>query len=358
MAQIKFSNNNPVFFNTLRKRVNAYFTENQIKQTGNNKLFFKTIILFATLFTSYVWLVFFTPAQAFFSIGICVIMGLTMAAIGFNVFHDGAHGSYSENKFLNNVMSCSLNLLGGSSFIWKHKHNINHHSYTNIEGMDDDIDIEPLLRTNASQQKKWFHKFQHIYSFALYCLTYVFWVYYNDFKKYFSGKVSKFSPLKKMSVTEHIMFWVTKLVYTYIFILLPAQRLGWGNLLTGYAVVTLVCGVVIAYVFQLAHIHDDADFVAPDDVVYTVENEWAIHQINTTINFDTKSKVIGWFCGGLNFQVEHHLFPKISHIHYPEINKIVKQTCEEFNIAYKEFPTVFSAIKSHLFHLRKLGIAA
>lgn len=358
MTKIKFNNKNPEFFNELRSRVESYFETKKIKQTGNYKLYAKTAILFSVLVGSYITLVFFTPSSVFVCIMLCIVLGINFAAIGFNVMHDGAHGSYSSKKWINEAMSYSLNVLGGSSYMWKLKHNINHHSYTNIEGLDDDIDIKPFIRVHESQDGKWFHKFQHIYGILLYGLTYLFWVFFNDFKKYFSSKIADYTPLRKMDLKEHFIFWITKVTYVGTFIVLPIFFTSVLYTVIGYLIVVFVCGLVIAIVFQLAHIIEDMDFIDTDGNSQKIETEWAIHQINTTANFATKSKSMTWFMGGLNFQIEHHLFPKISHIHYPQIQKIVKQVCEEFNITYKEFPTVLSAVRSHLLHLKAMGSAA
>lgn len=357
MAKIKFDNKNPEFFNVLKDRVHEYFETKNIKQTGNYKLFTKTAILFSILIACYTILVFFTPASNLLSVAICILLGINFASIGFNIMHDGAHGSYSTKKWVNEIMSLSLNVLGGSSYMWKLKHNINHHSYTNIEGMDDDIDIKPFIRVHPEQDGKWFHRFQHIYSFLLYGLTYLFWIYFNDFKKYFGGQVSKFVPLRKMDLKEHVIFWTTKIVYVFLFLLLPFYFAGVVKTLVGYSIVVFVTGLVIAIVFQLAHIVEDMPFIDTNGTSHKIETEWAIHQINTTADFATKSKTMTWFMGGLNFQVEHHLFPKISHIHYPQIHKIVKQACKEFNVNYREFPTVISAVQSHLLHLKAMGTA-
>ncbi len=357
MSTVKFNNKNAVFFNTLRDRVNNYFSENNIKPTGNVHLFSKTAILLSTLFASYLFLVFFTPESIWVSLAVCTLMGFIMAGVGFNVLHDGAHGSYSQYKVVNEMMAYTLNLLGGSSFIWKQKHNINHHSYTNIEGMDDDIDIKPFIRVSTAQKKYWYHRFQHIYGLLLYGLTYLFWIYYNDFKKYFLQKVTPDVNLPKMSFMEHLVFWVTKLGYIGVFVVLPSVMVGFWSTLIGYGVAVFVTGVVIAVVFQLAHVHGEAEFFAPTGDTTIIENEWAIHQVKTTSNFATKNKIISWFSGGLNYQIEHHLLPRISHIHYPQISKIVRETCREFNIKYSEFPTLFSAIKAHLVYLRKVGVA-
>ncbi len=358
MAKIKFNKSNALFFNTLRNRVDEYFNEKKIAYTGNFQLYLKTGILLSILFVCYTILVFFTPESAWLSLGICAIMGLDMAAIGFNIMHDGAHGSYSSKKWVNDMMSYSLNMLGGSSFMWKLKHNINHHSYTNIEGMDDDIDIKPFIRVHLDQKGYWFNRFQHIYGLLLYGMTYLFWIFLNDFKKYFSRKISDFTPIRKMKTSEHIAFWLTKIGYVGLFLILPFYNAGVINTLIGYSVVVFVTGLVIAIVFQLAHVVEDAPFIDTHGEDTKIETEWAVHQINTTFNFATKNKMISWFLGGLNFQVEHHLFPKISHVHYPALNQILINTCKEFNINYNEFPTVISAIRSHLLHLKQIGSAA
>jgi linoleoyl-CoA desaturase len=358
MAKIKFNNSNAIFFNTLRERVDQYFSDKHIQYTGNYKLYLKTIILLSILVALYVTLVFFTPASGWLSLALCALLGFDMAAIGFNVMHDGAHGSYSSKKWINNMMSYSLNMMGGSSFMWKLKHNVNHHSYTNIEGMDDDIDIRPWIRVHPSQPGHWFHRFQHVYGMLLYGLTYLFWVFMNDFKKYFSRKISDFTPIREMKFSEHFAFWATKIGYVGLFIILPFFFAGVVNTIIGYLVMVFVCGLAIAIVFQLAHVVEDAPFIDTNGESTKIETEWAVHQINTTFNFATRSKVVSWLLGGLNFQVEHHLFPKISHVHYPQLNKIVKQTCKEFNVGYNEFPTVISAIKSHLNHLKIVGNAA
>mgnify|MGYP000863913908 CR=1 FL=1 len=355
---IKFANNQSQFFNTLRKRINQYFDENKIKVTGNLKLYAKTIILVSLLVADYVWLVFYTPHYTLVSLMLCAIMGFLFAAIGFNVMHDGAHGSYSTKSWLNNMMAHSLELLGGSSYMWKYKHNVAHHSFTNIEGMDEDIDIKPFLRVNKSQKWYWIHQFQHIYSLLLYGFTYIMWIYFNDLKKYFSKKVTDATPIPNMKAKDHLIFWGTKLGYLAIFLVIPVWQVGIGKTLLGYGMLVFVCGVLIAITFQLAHVNDQAEFISPTGANYEIENEWAIHQINTTANFATKQKWHAWFWGGLNYQIEHHLFPRISHIHYPAISKIVKQTCKEFGVAYNEFPTVVSAIYSHLMHLKALGVRA
>ncbi|HOS48105.1 MAG TPA: acyl-CoA desaturase [Bacteroidia bacterium] len=355
MAKITFNNRQSPFFDALRSKIDNYFEEHKISPTGNMKLWSKTIILAIAAVTVYLLLV-FTHLPIAAQLGLCAVLGFNLASIGFNVMHDGAHGSYSKNKHLNNIMSYSLNIMGGSSFMWKIKHNVIHHSFTNIEGVDDDIMVGPLMRINEQQKKYWIHRFQHIYWVLLYGLTYFVWIFWNDFQKYFTHKIGP-TPIRKMKLSEHIGFWLTKIGYLTFFIILPAYNHGILATLAGYAVVLFVTGLVIAVIFQLAHVVEDTKFPAPDPTSNKIENEWALHQIYTTANFATNSKTISWFMGGLNFQVEHHLFPKISHIHYPQISKLVRETCQEFNVQYIEYPTIWSAIGAHLRHLRQLGRA-
>jgi len=354
ISKVSFNNKNSPFFDALRSKVDNYFKSNNIKQTGNYKLFIKTGILLSLITATYIVLVFFTP-PVWISISLCCLFGLNLAAIGFNVMHDGAHGSFSSKRFVNEAMAYSLNLMGGNSFLWKAKHNLNHHSFTNIHGMDDDIDIEPWIRVHKEHKKYWFHRFQHIYWVILYGVTYLLWVYVKDFDKYFKGKVAN-TPIRKMSNTEHFVFWFSKAVNVALFIVLPIIFVGFWETVIGYSVIAFVTGFVIAIVFQLAHIMEDTKFPMPDDNTNKIEEEWAIHQVKTTANFSTRSRIISWYTGGLNFQVEHHLFPKVSHIHYPQISKFVRETCEQFNVRYIEYPTLLSAVRSHVMFLKQSGV--
>lgn len=358
MANVKFNRSNTTFFKTLRARTDAYFKDNNLEPTGNAELYSKTIILFCVFLFCYITLVFFTPDSGLLSIALCGFLGFSMAVMGFNIMHDGAHGSYSSSKRVNELMALTLNLMGGNVFLWKQKHNVNHHTYTNVEGIDDDIDIKPFLRIHKDQKKLWIHRFQHIYGLLLYGLTWLSWIFIVDYQKYFTGKTTDSTPLPKMDVADHFNFWLSKFIHYTVFLFIPIFFVGLLNTVIGYLVMAIVTGVVIAITFQLAHVVEHTDFVAPIDGETTqVESEWAIHQIRTTANFGTSSRALNWVLGGLNFQVEHHLFPRISHVHYPHINKIVRQTCEEYGVVYHEFPSMFSALRSHLRHLKQIGVA-
>ena len=355
MAAPKFASVSPSFHTELKRRISEYFSKTGKAPTGNTRLWSKALILLTAYTLIYIHLVFFTPASTALALFECALLGSVMASIGFNVMHDGSHGSFSDNPTLNKMAAVTLGLLGGSPFMWSMKHNVIHHAYTNIDGVDDDIDAKPFLRMASTQKRYKLHKYQHIYFWFLYSLLHFFWMFFTDYKKYFRGKIGEI-PLKKMSFKDHFYFWFYKVVCYSLFIVVPMFTVGVLPALVGFFTMTMVCGLVISIVFQLAHTVEHTHFPEPGDDG-KMDDEWAVHQLKTTANFATKNKVISWFVGGLNFQVEHHLFPKISHVHYPAISKIVKQACAEYGVIYIEYPKMHQAIASHVAFLKQMGKA-
>ncbi|MBK7374009.1 MAG: acyl-CoA desaturase [Chitinophagaceae bacterium] len=354
MSVPKFSNvNRSTFHQELKRRVSNYFNESKKPVTGNFSLFFKAILFWSVYIALYVHVLFFTP-DTWLAITECFIMGGLTAGIGFNVMHDGGQGSFSNSKFWNYIAAFSVNALGASAIMWNNKHNIIHHTYTNIDGVDDDIEIKPMLRMCPTQKKYFIHRFQHIYVWFLYTLLLLVWVFESDYRKYFSRKVGVV-PIKKMSIFEHFAFWIAKLGYLFMMVILPIMLVGFVPWLVGFLIIAMFAGFVLSIVFQLAHTVEETAFPVPSEDINRIENEWAIHQVQTTANFATKNKLISWLVGGLNFQIEHHLFPKISHIHYPAISKIIKQTCQEYGIKYIEYRKMRHAIVSHASHLKRMG---
>ena len=349
----KFPSISPSFHVVLKNRIEEYFQKKGVSSHGNFNLFFKAGLLVSTFIGLYIHLVFFTPAW-YFAIAEAVLMGIVISFIGFNVMHDGSHGSFSNSKFLNRMAAYTINVLGGSSFMWNVKHNMVHHSYTNIAGVDDDINAGILLRFSEHQKHYKIHRFQHIYFWFLYTLLYIFWVFYTDYKKYFLRRVA-IVPLKKLDAWDHVIFWGFKVINIFLFIVLPISQMGFVWWLVGFLTIMMLAGFVLSIVFQLAHTVEHTSFPDPKGVNGKMEDEWAIHQIKTIANFATESKFISWCVGGLNFQVEHHLFPKISHVHYPEISKIIRATCEEYGIPYIAYPKMRMAVASHVSYLRQMG---
>lgn len=355
MATPKFANVPHSFHSELKRRISEYFQEVGTSQTGNYSLFIKAVVLMVGFLAVYIHLVFFTPSLPF-QILESVILGGLVAAIGFNVMHDGAHGSFSKYKWVNTLASFSLNILGGNSFMWNVKHNVIHHAYTNVDGVDDDIDIQPWMRMSSTQKKYKLHKYQHIYFWLLYSLLYVLWIFVLDYQKYFKSKIGSM-PLKKMKLSDHLVFWGFKLLHLFMFVGLPIYMVGFSSWLISFLIFTLVAGLVLSLVFQLAHTVEHTAFPQVNEETGRLEDEWAVHQIKTTANFATNNKVVSWLVGGLNFQIEHHLFPKISHVHYPAISKIIRKMCQEYGLQYIEYPRVRYAVASHVAFLKQMGTA-
>jgi linoleoyl-CoA desaturase len=353
MAIPKFSNVPHSFHTELKKRISDYFEQVGKSTTGNYSLWLKAILLVISFLFVYIHLVFFTPVT-WVAILECLILGGLTAAIGFNVMHDGAHGSFSRYKWVNDLAALSVNFLGANNFMWKTKHNVIHHAYTNIDGVDDDIEARPLLRLCETQKFYKIHRYQHLYFWAAYSLLYIWWVFVTDYKKYFLKRIGPM-PLKKMTAMDHVSFWSFKVLHAFLFVALPIYLLGFTPWLIGFLIYGLFAGFVLSIVFQLAHTVEHTHFPAADPVTGKMEDEWAVHQLKTTANFATKSKLISWWVGGLNFQIEHHLFPKISHVHYPAISKIIKKACADFNIPYIEYPKMRTAVASHVSYLKHLS---
>lgn len=353
MSSPKFPKIPLSFHSELKKRISEYFSQKGKPQTGNFKLYFKAILLVSSFIGVYIHIVFFTPAP-FWAIVESVLLGCLTAAIGFNVMHDGAHGSFSRYKWVNHLASNCASFLGASQQMWRTKHNVIHHTYTNIHGMDDDIEARPLLRLCDEQRHYGIHKYQHVYFWLAYSFLYMYWVFVSDYKKYFTGKIGAVE-LPRMNGSAHFYFWFYKVAHGFIFVALPIYLVGFMPWLIGFLSMSLVAGFVLSIVFQLAHTVEHTHFPLPDNATGKMEDEWAIHQIKTTANFATRNKLVSWLVGGLNFQVEHHLFPKISHVHYPAISRIIKRACQEYGIQYIEYPRVRVAIASHVAYLRQLG---
>lgn len=356
MAKLTFNNSNNYFFQSLKKEVEEYFAAKQISKTGDYRLYIKSVVLLGTAVAIYLSLMLLS-LNPYIAMGLAGLLGYISACIGFSVMHDANHGSYSKNEKLNDLMGIiGSNGLGANAFFWKQKHNIIHHTYTNIDGLDDDIAKSPIIRQCETQKWVPMHRIQHLYIPFIYALTSIFWLFFMDFTKYFTRKIYT-TEAWKMTLRNHIVFWGTKIYYLIVFIVLPIMVWGWLGWLIGFFVMHAFMGITLSFVFQLAHVVENTEFEhIPLDETKHLETAWAEHQIKTTANFAMNNKVISWFVGGLNYQIEHHLFPKVSHVHYPALSKIVQKKCKEYNLPYNQYPTLFKAVASHFRTMKQLGI--
>lgn len=355
MSKVKFKNtSNSLFLATTRSRVDAYFKENNISRNANSAMWVKAIFFLTGFIGLYALIIsnMFGPAtMLIFSI----LLGMFSAFIGFNICHDAIHGSFSSNKNINKVFSYLFNFIGANPYVWSITHNVVHHTYTNIPGHDEDIEVAPgLIRISEEEPVNRIQRYQHWYAFPLYGLASLSWVFRKDFKKFFQAKIGEQEMHHPRSEYFNLFFY--KAVYYFLYIVLPLLVLdiSWWQFLIGFMGLQLAQGLTMGLIFQLAHVVEGTDFPSPN-THGNIEEAWAEHQMRTTANFATNSKLAAFFLGGLNRQIEHHLFPKICHIHYGAISRIVKQTASDFNIPYIESPTFASALKSHFVMLRKFG---
>ena len=355
---LKFSRKDRAnFFRTLNSRVNKYFRENNIKRTGNWKVWLKTLIMFSLFLVPYA-LILTLSMTPWLQVILVFVMGIGMAGVGMNVMHDGNHGSFSNKDWINKLMGSSIYILAGNVYNWKVQHNVLHHTYTNVHGHDEDLDAGRILRFTKHAQWKWYHRFQHYYSILLYGLLTINWAITTDFvqmKRYMKRKLS-YGEFPNPFINWSTLV-VSKVIYLAIWILLPILilKLSWWKILIGFFLMHYTAGLILSVIFQLAHIMDEAEMPIPENDG-SLKNTWAIHQLKTTVNFSPKNKFINWFTGGLNHQVEHHIFPNISHIHYGKIAEIVKKTAKEFNLPYNEYKTTRKAIIAHFSYLKLMGV--
>ncbi len=357
MKTINFSRiDKAKFFRTLNKRVNSYFKENNIKRTGNWKLYSKAIIMFSLFLVPFILILTVSMPQWVMAL-LMVVTGIGMAGVGMNVMHDSNHESFSSKKWVNKLMGSSIYILAGNVYNWKVQHNVLHHTFTNVKDHDEDIDAGRIIR--FSQHAKWFpiHKFQKYYSIFLYGLLTINWAITTDIKQmrnYLKRKLSygKF-PNPKVEWTKLI---ISKVVYYALWIVLPLLVLdiAWWKVIIGFFVMHYTAGMILSLVFQLAHIVPKTTMPVPDKDG-NLEHTWAVHQLYTTSNFAPSNWIVNFYTGGLNHQVEHHIFPNISHVHYDKLAKIVKETAKEFNLPYNEYQTTRRAIIEHFKHLGNLG---
>ncbi len=355
--KIKFINKDKtLFFNTLKERVDNYFKENNISQHANFTMVFKTLFMLSLYFIPYVLII--TQGYSTLGMWLCsLIMGLGLAGIGMSVMHDANHGAYSSNMNINKFLSLSLSIVGGDNKNWKTQHNFLHHTYTNIYNHDKDIDNKIIMRFSPAGEYKKIQKFQVFYVFVFYSIMSLYWTTAKDFVQYFQFiKEGHNRESKAARVKSFITILVWKAVYWGYIIVLPTilLDLNLGQVLLGFLSLHMVAGLILSIVFQLAHVVEDTQFPMPNKDG-GVENEWAIHQLNTTADFARDNALITFYVGGLNFQAIHHLFPQICHVHYPKIAPIIEQTAKEFDVPYLCNESIGSAFLSHMRVISKLG---
>ncbi len=340
------------FQTALRQRVDELFLQPGLRKRDCWQMYLKSAVILVTFAVAW-WLLVFVADTVAAGLALAALLGLTTAMIGFNIQHDGGHGAYSDNRWINRIAAGTLGVIGGSTYTWHWKHTVIHHRYVNITGYDNDIDIVPLGRFSPHQKRLWFHRWQHLYLWAFYGLEALKLQLVDDYRYLVTGRIGP-HPIGRPKRWEWVTFVLGKLAFLSIAFIVPALFHPVGVVVFYYLVAAWVLGLVMVLVFVTPHLVGQAQFPLPVDGTHMAE-PWAEHQANVTVDFTRKGRVMTWLLGGLNFHKEHHLFPRICHINYPAMSAVVEQTCREFGVPYREHQSFRAGIAEHYRWLRRMG---
>ena len=345
------SNHNAEFYKTLQQRVREYFKENNISRFGNKGMVFKTVFMISLYVVPFILLNTVFNESVGLTILMWVLMGFGMAGVGLSIMHDANHGAYSKNDTVNKLLGLVINGVGGSDVNWRIQHNVLHHTYTNVSGYDEDIDPGKIMRFTPRAERLGIHKYQHIYAWFFYGMMTLMWCTAKDFVQ--AARFKRQNLLKTQNITYGKLIRaiiITKILYFTIILFIPlyfqTTILSIPATIGCFLLMHFIAGVSLAAIFQPAHVVPTSTYEIPNESG-VVEADWAVNQLYNTANFAPKAKFFSWFVGGLNFQVEHHLFPTISHVHYKKLSEIVKKTASEYNLPYYSYKTFFDALKEH-----------
>lgn len=339
----------------VRRNVNNYFKEKGISTKGNATMYIKAIIMLSIYITPFVVLL-SIPVGIWLALVFVILMGIGEAGIGMSVMHDAAHGAFSKKKWVNNVFSSTMYLLGSNTFNWKIQHNLWHHTFTNVYGFDTDIDTKGAIRLCQHAPLKRFHRLQYLYAFPFYGLMTLSKLVTDFVQLMKINKAGITTEQNRNPGTEMLKLIITKIIYFSVIIGLPLllTDFNWWQILIGFAILHVTAGMIMSTVFQMAHVVEGTEQALPN-AEGIIENEWVVHELRATSDFARNNLFLNWYIGGLNFQIEHHLFTNTCHIHYRKIAPIVEQTAREFGFPYNLKPTFIDALASHLRRLKTLG---
>jgi linoleoyl-CoA desaturase len=349
-ARVSFQPATP-FHADVKARVEAYFRETGRSPRGGWRLGLKSALILLWFAASYGLLVLGHPSGWQAAL-LAVSLGLAWAGIGFDVMHDANHGSSAKRPAWNRALAFSSDLIGGSSAVWRQKHNVLHHTYTNVLGVDADLDAGTLLRLAPGQPLRRGHRWQHLYVWLLYLVFPIRWFLLDDFRDIATGRIGG-QPFQRPRGWDLAALFLGKALFLAWAVVLPVtlHPTWWLVPLALLAVGTL--GMALATVFQLAHAVGEADFLEPAGP--SVPTDWATHQVKTTVDFARGNRLLGWYLGGLNFQVVHHLFPKVSHVHYRALAPLVEAACRDHGVRYRAWPSFGAALAANLRWLKAMG---
>ncbi|MGV3612200.1 MAG: fatty acid desaturase family protein [Fluviicola sp.] len=343
------------FSTVLNQRVRSYFKEHGIDPHGSQTMFLKSILLFGLYAAVYLFILLSGVSNLPVLFFLWALLGILLSFIGMAIMHDTVHGAYTNKRALNYILQIPILAIGVEPKIWRIEHNVLHHTYPNVEGIDQDIHPRFVFRFTKHQKRRWYHAYQHIYATFIYGLLIIEWMTVKDFMKVIKYHRMGFFKSRGETFFRAGIILLKKLLFYFLFLYLPLKILPFNPLLVVLMFLTMlvVAGIFMTIVFQLAHVVSDCETEGNAENLAT--KNWHVYQLETTCDFAHENKVVSYLIGGLNYQIEHHLFPGICHVHYPEISVIVKQTAREFGIRYHYQKTFTGAVKAHYNQLKNLG---
>lgn len=340
--------NNSKLYQDMQTKVNEYFEQNGISKNGNWKNTTQYILTLSSLIGSWIVLFVLTP-HFWISIWFYLIMGISIGILCI-LGHESVHNCFSSNRKFNNMVKYTLNFLGGSLEHYRFKHSI-HHRYTNVLGLDNDINFAPMIRVSKQDKLYFWHKWQHLYTPFLYAMSAFYLVF--DFGFLFSKTVEQFKPIQKTFLNVSV-FWLSKLWHMTIFFIIPGMIVGFSWIIPGYLFMMMVAGLYLAAFVLPSHIFEQSAFIETQN--NKIKIDWATLIVKTTTNYQTKNKILQYLTVGTNMHVVHSLFPNISFVHYSQLNPIIKQVCDKYNLKVNEFNTFGDAVKAHFRHLKNMSV--
>lgn len=349
------SKNGEPLYRALKESTRNYFQGSGKSRHADQVMWIKMSLFFLLTVSGYILLITFGAMSLVFACSTYLLFMFSSTLFVVTVAHDASHKALFKSKMANRLLSYSWNFVGISRNLWEIKHHHSHHIYTNIPNRDVDIAESPLLRFSPGYRYRSYYRYQHLYAPFLYILFGIFFVFVKDFVNFFTKKFHPYGAgkLPKLFLVQ-LLF--TKLVYLTVSFIIPLMVLpyAWWQVLAMYGVSLVICGVFMLLILVVPHINEDA---AMHESGYSIKNqdEWALHQVQATIDSSVNSALLNWFTGGLNTHLVHHLFPEVCHIHYIQLTRVIKKELKERGIMYKE-KTFARSITDHFKYLKLMGM--
>ncbi len=344
------------FIRELRRRVDAYFKDNNISPYANAEMVFKTIFAIVVWTATYLWIMSDTLSSSPLALFmVYMLLGYVNIFIAFNIMHDATHDAYSANKKVNKILGYSMDFIGGNQYLFRRMHGA-HHGYVNIQGIDVTLETHGLFRFTPDEPWLPKHRYQHIYTFILYALAMLQWTTMKDFKWFFGEAHIGNQKNIKHPLKEYVIMLTGKTVYYGLTLVLPMIFLSaaWYTVLGAWVFMHLLPGLTFALIFQCTHVYEGTTYPQPDEDG-NIDNNYALHVLETTADFSRHNRLGSWLMGGINIHAIHHILPQVCHVHYPALTKILKSTCDDFGIEYQENPNFWVALKKHYWMLKHLS---